>query len=60
AVDRCDCGGTLYEVEIATGETIVATWDPETFDSDEYELTTTYERTERRVECDRCGGGWSF
>lgn len=49
------CGGPVYYEEVATGETVIATWDPETFDPDEYELTTSYERTERYQECERCG-----
>lgn len=59
-VDTCDCGGTWYEEEIATGDIVIGTWDPETFDSDKFRLHTSWERTERRVRCDRCGAGWSF
>lgn len=49
------CGGTIYYVEEATGETMMAMWDSESFDSEEYRLSETYERTERYQECDRCG-----
>lgn len=57
---ECDCGGTIYTKKIATGRIIVAMWDSELFDSDEYDLSTQYGETERRVECDRCGAGWSY
>ena len=59
-VDVCDCGGTLYQETIATGRVIIATWSAEHFDPDEYALTDEYLQTEGRVECDRCGAGWSF
>jgi len=49
------CGGTIYYVARKTGEAMMATWDPETFDHDEYRLDETYERTERYQVCDRCG-----
>jgi hypothetical protein len=49
------CGGPVYYFEVATGEMMVATWDPEQFDPDQYELTEIYERREGYQECARCG-----
>lgn len=49
------CRGTIYYVERATGETMMAFWDFDEWDSDEYRLSETYERTERYHECERCG-----
>ena len=59
-VDVCDCGGTIRQEMVATGRVIVATWSRESFDPEEYELSTEYLQTAGRVECDRCGAGWTF
>jgi ssDNA-binding Zn-finger/Zn-ribbon topoisomerase 1 len=49
------CGGPMVYREIATGERIVACWDPAEFDPETYQLATSYERHERAQECDHCG-----
>jgi hypothetical protein len=59
-VGSCDCGGTLYDQKIATGRTMLAIWEYTDWDSDEYRLSEEYEQTERRVRCDRCGGGYTY
>jgi len=60
AVDRCTCGGTLYDERHTTGRMVVHTWSPENWDSDEYRLEDEHPETERRVECDRCGAGYTY
>lgn len=59
-VDTCDCGGTVYQEEVATGRIVVATWDPEVFDANEFQLETEYEQVERAVRCDGCGWGYTY
>jgi len=49
------CGGTLYYEEVATGKAMMAFWEYDEWDSDEYRLSETYERTERYQYCSRCG-----
>lgn len=49
------CGGSMVYIERGTGEMMMASWDPETFDPDEYKLSETYERVERYQICERCG-----
>ena len=60
AVDTCDCGGTIYDERVATGRVILAFWDYQEWDSDDFKLSTEYEETENRVRCDRCGAGWDY
>jgi len=60
AVDTCDCGGTIYDEQIATGKTIIAMWDATEFDSETYKLSEQYPQTENRVRCDRCSTGWTY
>ena len=57
AVDTCQCGGTIYYEEVATGQTMMVVWDYDGWDSETYKLSKTYERTERCQRCDRCGWG---
>lgn len=49
------CGGSIYYEEVATGEVMIAAWEYDEWDSDEYRLSETYERTERYQQCERCG-----
>lgn len=60
AVDTCDCGGTIYDEEIATGRVILAIWEATDFDPDDYQLSVEYDETERRVECSHCSAGWTY
>ena len=54
-VDLCDCGGTIYYVERATGRVIIDMWDAVDWDSDEYRLSVERDEIERYQQCDRCG-----
>jgi len=59
-VDTCDCGGVIHEQRVATGRVILAFWDGEEWDPEEYQTSTEYEETEGRVRCDRCGAGYDY
>lgn len=49
------CGGDMYLVERETGRVEVAIWDPEVYDSDEFDLSAQWPEVETVERCDRCG-----
>ena len=60
AVERCDCGGMVWDEQIATGHLVVGSWDEADFDSEEWKLHTEWDQTENEVRCDRCGWGYDY
>jgi hypothetical protein len=51
--DRCP--GSIWLFVVDTGEAVMAFWDREQFDAEQYQLSITYEWTARYQECDHCG-----
>lgn len=49
------CDGRVEYVERQTGRVIIDMWDPEQFDSDEYDLTAERNQIERFNRCKDCG-----
>lgn len=54
-VDCPNCGGTIYLVERQTGKRVLAFWDYDLFDSEEYQLEADWPDVQTSEECSTCG-----